>query len=89
MSLDELAELMAEPPGGHNHGRVRTAGGWRSLEPDYSQELPYIVHDPEYRAIEKYRHGTRSRYVHGQCRCDKCRKANRDYFTRRRGGYAS
>lgn len=84
MTLDELAELMAEPPGGENHGRVRTEGGWRSLEPDYSADLPYLIHDPDYRNAQKYEHGTRSRYVADGCRCDECRRANREYMRARR-----
>lgn len=84
MTFDELADLMAEPPGGENHGRVRTEGGWRSLEPHQEHDLPYIVNDPDYRAPEKYAHGTRSRYVHGPCRCGSCRDANRRYMAQRR-----
>ncbi len=84
MTFDELAELMSEPPGGENHGRVRTEGGWRSLEPDYARYLPYVVVDPDYRsAIPTSEHGTRARYVRG-CRCDPCRAANRDYMRARR-----
>lgn len=84
MTLDELAELMAEPPGGENHGRVRTEGGWRSLENAYEgADLPYVIHDPEYRARDRYEtraaHGTRTRYRHGPCRCLLCRQAERDY----------
>jgi hypothetical protein len=33
-------------------------------------------------AIDKFPHGTRARYVSG-CRCDLCRKANRDYAHKR------
>jgi hypothetical protein len=30
-------------------------------------------------ASERFAHGTRARYVAGKCRCDECRKANREY----------
>ena len=86
MDADDLADLMAEPPGGENHGRVRTEGGWRSLAPAPSADLPYIIDDPEYRAAHRYEHGTRARYVHDRCRCALCRKANRDYMRKRRSG---
>jgi len=84
LTFDELEELMQEPPGGENHGRVRTSGGWRSLEPQIDVDLPYVIDDPSYRHAGKYAHGTRSRYVHDRCRCDDCRRANREYAQRRR-----
>lgn len=87
MTFDELAELMEEPPGGHNHGRKRGMDGrWVSLETqDVAEgELTYLIHDPEYRDTQRYEHGTRSRYVHGDCRCGACRRANRDYMRARR-----
>lgn len=31
---------------------------------------------------ERYAHGTRARYVGGKCRCDDCRRANREYAHR-------
>lgn len=87
MTPDELRELMEEAPGGENHGRVRTEGGWRSLEPRPDIDLPFIIDDPEYREARNYAHGTRSRYVMG-CKCARCRKANRDYQRSRRAGAA-
>jgi len=30
-------------------------------------------------ASERFAHGTRARYVSGRCRCDDCRRANREY----------
>lgn len=35
---------------------------------------------------ERFAHGTRARYVAGKCRCDACRKANRDYARARAHG---
>lgn len=85
MTFDELEELMSEPPGGENHGRVRTEGGWRSLEPRADGDIiPYVVDNPEYRDTLQYAHGTRSRYIHASCRCALCRKAERDYRRRLR-----
>lgn len=88
MTHDELAELMSEPPGGHNHGRKRGAeGGWRSLEEHFETALPYIVDDPEWgkgRRRKKnpleIRHGTRHAYTVDRCRCEICRKANAEYI---------
>ena len=80
MTPYELEALMQEPPGGENHGRVRTEGGWRSLEPDYTPELPFIIDNPEYRDVSKADHGTVARYNHGPCRCDRCRSAWRVYM---------
>jgi hypothetical protein len=84
MDADELAEMMAEPPGGENHGRVRSSGGWRSLEPIHT-ELDYIVPDPEYgkgrrRKDTSIPHGTRGGYTNHRCRCDLCRHAQREYI---------
>jgi len=33
------------------------------------------------------RHGTLAGYTHGRCRCEKCRRASRDYALSRRGLY--
>lgn len=84
MTFDELEELMSEPPGGENHGRTRTEGGWRSLEPHYEQDLPYVIVDPEYRRTTSYEHGTLAKYNHGRCRCELCRQAMREYRRSRR-----
>lgn len=35
---------------------------------------------------ERFRHGTRARYVAGRCRCDDCRRANREYARTRAAG---
>jgi len=66
---------MSGVPGGGNHGRRRGAGGeWRDLDPafDETQELglTYIVFTET--------HGLRSTYKAG-CRCDACRRAEREY----------
>lgn len=34
---------------------------------------------------ERFTHGTRARYVAGKCRCDDCRRANREYAASRVG----
>lgn len=92
MTHDELAELMSEPPGGHNHGRKRGEGGWVSLETFGFDEgdLEYVVNDPLFRRRTRYDshapHGTRSRYVNGRCRCEDCRRANREYIRQLRHG---
>lgn len=89
MSFDELAELMSEPPGGENHGRVRTESGWRDLSATFDLDLPYIIDDPEWRSgrrrqktIDEIAHGTRSAYVNDRCRCPVCREANAEYIRR-------
>lgn len=88
MTDDELAELMQEAPGGLNHGRKRTAGGWWSLEEDFSRSfqggLTIEEFEPPKRRSTKpedtIRHGTLSAYQNDGCRCDLCRKAQRDYM---------
>jgi hypothetical protein len=87
LEWDEIVELMEEPPGGDNHGRVKGANGWKSLEASYEADLPYLVEDPEWRTGRRRKkepweivHGTRSAYVNDQCRCDDCRTANREYI---------
>jgi len=35
---------------------------------------------------ESFEHGTRARYVAGKCRCDECRRANREYARSRARG---
>ena len=91
MTFEELEELMQEPPGGENHGRVRTEGGWRDLEYSYEADLPYIVVDPEYgkgrrlrRSPEGIPHGTTGGYRNHRCRCDECRAAQREALRRYR-----
>lgn len=91
MTFDDLEELMQEAPGGENHGRVRTGGGWRSLSETYEADLPYVVVDPEYgqgrrlrRSSEGIRHGTTGGYRNHGCRCDLCRAAQRESLRRYR-----
>jgi hypothetical protein len=90
---DEFRELMEEPPGGHNHGRKRGAdGGWLPLSEDlqqaYAEDLtlepePQAYHRPV-KPADTIRHGTYSAYKNDRCRCDDCRRANREYVARRR-----
>jgi hypothetical protein len=93
VSLDDLADLMAEPPGGHQHGRKRGVdGGW--VELDEVVAAAYEEHmtlDPQshpyHRPVkpeDTIVHGTRSAYVNDRCRCDDCREANREYIRTRR-----
>lgn len=91
MTPDEWSELMEEPPGGENHGRVRTSGGWRSFEPYYGLDLEYVIEDPLYgqgkrnkRPADTIPHGTLGGYTNHECRCDPCRAAKRSYERRRR-----
>ena len=94
MDADELADLMAEPPGGgESHGRRKTEAGWRYIGETYESDLPYVIDDPEYnqgrrlrRSPEGIPHGTRGGYTNHRCRCDLCRKAQRDYLRKRRLG---
>lgn len=73
MTLDDLAELMAEPPGGENHGRTRAGGGWLRLD-RAAHEMAEIGF--EY-FVDIEIHGTASTYRAG-CRCDSCKRAKRD-----------
>lgn len=69
MTLDELAELMSEPPHGANHGRRRNdEGGWTPLETDDIKSRK--------RPPEMMRHGTVYAYRKQKCRCSFCRIAH-------------
>lgn len=88
MTFDEWAELMSEPPGGHNHGRKRGAeGGWVPLDEDLAQAYeahltvepePQAYHRPS-KPFDTIRHGTRAGYTNDGCRCEECRAAEREY----------
>lgn len=76
MTHDELAELMGEPPGGHNSGRVRSdRGAWHSLGGDAVDVIEMGLES----VIQTFVHGTRASYNDG-CRCPSCMRANRDYM---------
>jgi hypothetical protein len=93
MTLDDLADLMAEPPGGHQYGRKRgTDGGWVDLDEvvasAYEEHLTLDPSEhPYHRPVkpgDTIIHGSRSAYVNDRCRCDECRTANRAYIRARR-----
>lgn len=63
-----LEELMAEPPHGDNHGRMRgPEGGWTPLETN-PQDPP-----SHKRYVDPRTHGTPYTYVRIGCRCPLCR----------------
>lgn len=68
MIEEDLAELMSEPPGGENHGFVRTPfGSWSSLasiEDDVRRQVFTQSTHP---------HGSAYGYRHLKCRCVECR----------------
>ena len=86
MELDELADLMAEPPGGHNGGRRRTYeggdgikgfDGWQPLETGRF-DIPSFkrYHEPRIEDKVPRQHGTRYTYQKVRCRCAVCRAWN-------------
>jgi hypothetical protein len=93
-------DLMAEPPGGFNHGRKRgSSGSWAPLEAlDWETDLveahsgsavpvPSIPGDgaSTKRYVERPRdHGTRYTYKRLGCRCVKCRGWNAAQVRRQR-----
>lgn len=85
---DEWAEIMEEAPGGLNHGRRRSAGGWWSLEEDVSRSfqdgLTIEEFEPPKRRPNKpddtIRHGTLAAYQNDGCRCELCRESKRSYM---------
>lgn len=102
MNFDELSELMAEPPGGDNHGRKRRGGGWHTLESTEASVFLggdlYVIENPEDRRRTRPNktwdtivHGTASAYQN-DCRhhpdgpCDACRAAWAAYKRKRRNG---
>ena len=89
----DWAELMAEPPGGVNHGRRKTVtGGWQPLEAvDYTwdgeEKKPVPVGDDlptSRRHVGKRRHGTTYTYVKIGCRCQVCKDGWARYIRERR-----
>lgn len=93
MDLDDYAELMAEAPGGMNHGRRKGQGGWLSNEPiDFSLLDRKDMHDAgpiggeaSRKSYRQYRHGTLYGYLDNKCRCPLCRTAWATYVKERRG----
>lgn len=89
MTPDDWAELMEEPPGGENHGRTRAGGRMRDLNGQSYEafsRLKFIIRDPTWeqgrrhvKPSETVRHGTLAAYKHDKCRCELCRKANREW----------
>lgn len=88
LSPDEWAELMEGPPGGENHGRRRSIGGWWDLEEDFSKSFQAGLsieefETPKRRSVkpeDTIRHGTLSAYKNDRCRCERCRAAQREYM---------
>jgi hypothetical protein len=77
----DFEALMSEPPGGENHGRVRTDTGWRDLETGETfSRSPAIREDIGSRT----RHGTLYWYTKRECRCPLCRLARAEYDRARR-----
>ena len=74
LELDFIEELMSQPPGGHNHGRKQTEGGWSPLETD-PIDIPSWKRDPV-----PTPHATDYAYRKLRCRCEICRawKASQD-----------
>lgn len=75
MEDEDLAEIMAEPPAGHNHGWTRNQhGGWSGLETgeSLSRERPFVARDY---------HGRAYGYVKMKCRCVLCRAWKATYNT--------
>ena len=84
--FDDIAELMAEPPGGHNHGRERGAeGAWEPLESadwDSLHAFPVPIHGEGLsikRPVDRRKHGTVYTYVKIKCRCEPCKRGWADY----------
>ena len=75
--LDDLADLMAEPPV-ELHGRGRFNGpAWRDLESgEPSQFRPFVDRWSEDRPFQ---HGTAYAYNTHRCRCEECRAWRRNY----------
>lgn len=68
MTEDEIADLMAEEPGGANHGYKRNAfGSWSGLET--ADDLPRR----QVFSQSTHIHGSAYGYRHLKCRCVECR----------------
>ena len=90
--FDELADLMAEAPGGRGWGRKRVNGDWVTLDQEEQQawtEDYWVEPHPEPlrrpdRPEDTIRHGTVSAYNNQRCRCPECRDAIAEYRRQRR-----
>lgn len=72
LEFDFLEELMAEPPGGHNHGRERGENGWRPLE------TPGVDRPSEKHYVDPRKHGIAYTASKIGCGCDLCREWRRN-----------
>ena len=81
--VDDIAELMSEPPNGHNFGRCKGDGGWQPLETvdwgSHVEASPSVK-----RPVDPRKHGTIYPYVKRGCRCAPCRAAWAAYLKLRR-----
>lgn len=67
---------MSEPPFGINHGRTRTASGWRDLETNQGFPRSPAVRDD---LTSPTVHGTLTSYFSRGCRCGLCRRVASEY----------
>ena len=77
LEVEALEDLMAEPAGGHNHGRKKTESGWSPLETSGAASDKHFV--------EPRIHGTSYTASKIGCGCDLCKKWRRDKKRRQRG----
>jgi len=85
-SFEECELVMQIPPGGFNHGRARNEDGtWRTLESEGRDGD--IRWNPSFKGqVVPIKHGTRSAYTNGGCRCFMSRRANALYKQRKANG---
>ena len=90
---DMLLELMSEPPGGHNHGRKRSAYGFVDLDSNVFRAIEggLSLDEGDEQARKRaekpkdtIRHGTLAAYTNDRCRCEKCRASMAEWKRRRR-----
>lgn len=69
MTEEDIASLMAEEPGGENHGYTRNSfGSWSSLQ-THEESLPRRQVFSQSNHIHGFEYG----YRHLKCRCVECR----------------
>ena len=81
--LDDLARLMAEPPGGHlNYSEDAADGLGRPIESSSWRKRTNYVRPTK--PTDTIRHGTASAYTTDKCRCKLCRAGWAAYVKARR-----
>ena len=82
-AFDDIAELMAEPPGGHlNYAEPVADGAGEPIHWEGTQ--PRRIYLRPEKPVDTVRHGTAAAYQNDECRCVECRAGWAAYKRERR-----